>query len=298
MVWMSPDGQKGHPGDISLCLFGQGERDVRLILDQPGQWKDALMRVLLSDNNLGRWSPGHDGVMDCEALALAYAYPQLTPEQTWVRANFISTLDGAAAGDDERSGSINTGADRKVFGLLRALSDVVLVGAGTARTEGYRRAAVRAPWLYLRQGRPAHPTTAIVSRSGDVPPGLSQARENSGEVVLITCKRAGAEAIDLACRTLGETQVIVAGDDTVHMAAAVDSLGARGLRRILCEGGPHLMRDLTASGRLDELCLTIAPTLVAGKHPRITAGPAVTVNLLPRLLIESQGTLLGRWARP
>jgi len=256
------------------------------------------MRVLLSQDDLGSWSPGHDGLMDAEALALAYAYPKLRAEQTWVRANFISTLDGAAAGDDGRSGSINTGADREVFGLLRALSDVVLVGAGTARTEGYRRATIRASWLFLRQGRPAHPTTAVVSRSGHVPPGLSQAREDSGEVLLITCEHAGAEGIDLARGSLGEQQVIVAGDDTVDLAVAVDSLAARGLRRILCEGGPHLMRDLTASGRLDELCLTIAPTLVAGEHPRITAGAAVTANLLPQLLIESQGTILGRWARP
>ena len=73
------------------------------------------MRVLLSQDDLGSWSPGHDGLMDAEALALAYAYPQLRAEQTWVMANFISTLDGAAAGDDGRSGSINTGADREVF---------------------------------------------------------------------------------------------------------------------------------------------------------------------------------------
>jgi riboflavin biosynthesis pyrimidine reductase len=236
--------------------------------------------------------------MDSEALALAYAYPLLSEEQIWVRANFVSTLDGAAAGDDGRSGSINTGADRDVFALLRTLSDVVLIGAGTARTEGYRRATVRAPWLYLRQGRPAHPTTAVFSRSGDVPPGLSQAREDSGEVLLVTCHRAGAEAIDLARRTLGEDHVIIEGDETVDLSAAMDALAGRGLRQILCEGGPHLMRDLTASGRLDELCLTIVPTIVAGDHPHITAGAAATANLMPRLLIESQGTILGRWARP
>src|SRR5665647_1342020 len=115
-------------------------------------WRDcggrmARMRVLLSDDDLGRWSPGHDEVMDLQALAVAYAYPQLAAKQSWVRANFITTLDGAAAGDDGRSGSINTGTDRDVFGLLRALSDVVLVGAGTARVEGYRRVTVRPPWL-------------------------------------------------------------------------------------------------------------------------------------------------------
>ena len=256
------------------------------------------MRVILSHDDLGRWSPGHDGVMDSEALALAYAYPHLYPGQIWVRANFISTLDGAAAGDDGRSGSINTGADREVFGLLRALSDMVLVGAGTARAEGYRRATVRAPWLHLRRDRPAHPTTAVVSRSGDVPPGLSQAREDSGEVLLVTCEGAGTAAIDLARAMLGDDSVIVAEGESVDLPAALDALARRGLRRILCEGGPHLMGDLTASGRLDELCLTIAPTLVGGDHPRITAGPAMAANLLPRLLIESQGSILGRWTRP
>jgi len=255
------------------------------------------MRVLLSYDDLGRWSPGHAGLLDSEGLARAYAYPGLSGEQTWVRANFVSTLDGAATGDDGRSGSINTGADRDVFGLLRALCDVVLVGAGTARVEGYRRAIVEAPWRHLRQSRPAHPTMAVVSRSGDVPPGLSRAREDSGEVLLITCQGAGDEAIDLARSTLGRGHVLVEGDASVDLAAALDSLAARGLPRVLCEGGPHLMGDLTASGRLDELCLTIAPTLVAGDHPRITAGAAVGMNLLPRLLIESEGTLLGRWTR-
>jgi riboflavin biosynthesis pyrimidine reductase len=258
----------------------------------------AHMRVLLSQDDLGRWAPGHDGVLDPEALALAYAYPPLSADQVWVRANFVSTLDGAATGDDGRSGSINTGADRDVFGLLRALSDVVLVGAGTARAEGYRRLTVRAPWLDLRAGRPAHPTMAVVSRSGDVPPALSQAREDSGEVLLITCQGAGTDVIDLARSTFGEDHVIVKGDETVDLPAAVNALAAQGLRRILCEGGPHLMRDLTASGLLDELCLTIAPTMVAGNHPRITAGPPVTANLKPRLLIESNGTLLTRWSRP
>ena len=255
------------------------------------------MRVLLSQDDLGRWAPGHDGTMDSEGLALAYAYPELEGSQAWVRANFISTLDGAATGDDGRSGSINTGADRDVFSLLRALADVILVGAGTARIEGYRRATIRAPWLDQRTGRPDHPTMAVVSRSADIPPRLSQSRANSGDVLLFTCGRAGEEAIDLARGTLGEDNVIVEGDESVDLSAALDALATRGLRRILCEGGPHLMRDLTAAGRFDELCLTLAPTLVAGDHPRITAGAPVTANLLPRLLIESSGTILGRWSR-
>jgi riboflavin biosynthesis pyrimidine reductase len=255
------------------------------------------MRALLSHDDLGHWSPRLGAPMDSQALARAYAYPQLSADQTWVRANFISTLDGAAAGDDGHSGSINTGADHEVFALLRALSDVVVVGAGTARTEGYRRATIRAPWSYLRQERSAHPATAVFTRSGAVPPGLSQARQDSGEVLLVTCQQAGAQAIDLARSTLGQENVIVQGQEKVDVGSALDSLAVRGLRRILCEGGPHLMGDLTASGRLDELCLAVAPTLVAGEHPRITAGAALTANFMPWLLIESEGTLLGRWVR-
>jgi riboflavin biosynthesis pyrimidine reductase len=256
------------------------------------------MRLLLSDDNLDLWPPAQSKEMDAEALALAYAYPQLSAGQTWIRANFISTLDGAATGHDGRSGSINAGADREVFQLLRALSDVVLVGAGTARVEGYKRATAKDPWTSLRKGRPAHPTTAVFSRSGNVPPGLSQAREASGEVLMLTCHGAGAEAINFARGTLGEEHVIVTGEDTVDLTAAIDCLAARGLQRVLCEGGPHLMGALVASGHLDELCLTIAPILVAGEHPRITAGTAATADLVPRLLIESQGSILGRWARP
>jgi riboflavin biosynthesis pyrimidine reductase len=256
------------------------------------------MQVLFSEDGLGRLGAGQGGVLDAEGLALAYAYPRLTAGQVWVRANFVSTLDGAAAGDDGRSGSINTGADRDVFALLRALSDVVLIGAGTARAEGYRRLTIRSPLDKLRQSRPAHPAIAVFSRSGEVPPDLSQGRDSSGEVILVTCQSAGGAAIDRARSSLGADQVIIAGDASVDLASAVGSLAGRGLPRMLCEGGPHLMGDLTAAGLLDELALTIAPTLIAGDHPRITAGPPVAANLLPRLLIESDGTILGRWSRP
>jgi riboflavin biosynthesis pyrimidine reductase len=256
------------------------------------------MRLLLADDDLGLASLGEAAELDSEALALAYGYPPLSAGQSWVRANFISTLDGAATGDDGRSGSINTGADRQVFQLLRALSDVVLVGAGTARMEGYKRVTVKDPWLSLRRGRPAHPATAVVSRSGGVPPALSQARQDSGEVLLITCHQAGTEAIQRAQATLGEERVIVAGEDSVDLAAAIDLLASGTRQRVLCEGGPHLMGDLAGSGRLDELCLTIAPLLVGGEHPRISAGPATTADLVPRLLLESQGSILGRWVRP
>ena len=238
--------------------------------------------------------------LDDDALAALYAYPRgVTAERPWVRANFVSTLDGAATGPDGRSGSINTGADREVFALLRALADVVVVGAGTARAEGYRRAVTRTKWRDRRAaaGQLAHPSVAVVSRSAKVPTLLAEQREESGAAYLLTCTAAGTAALSAARRALGEDHVLVHGDASVDLAAGLSDLAARGMPRVLSEGGPHLLRDLTAAGLLDELCLTLVPTVIAGDHPRITAGGPVTADLQPLLLIESEGSLLGRWTR-
>jgi riboflavin biosynthesis pyrimidine reductase len=245
--------------------------------------------------------PAGGSELDDDALARLYAYPDaVTPQRPWVRVNFVSTLDGAATGADGRSGSINTGADRAVFALLRALADVVVVGAGTARAEGYRRISTRPAWRARREaaGQDTHPAVAAVSRSALVPPLLVQERDESGAAYLLTCAAAGAARLDEARTLLGEDHVLVHGEQTVDLAAALADLSGRGMTRILSEGGPHLMRDLVAADLLDELCLTVVPTLIAGEHPRITAGPPVTADLRPLVLIESEGSLLGRWTRP
>jgi riboflavin biosynthesis pyrimidine reductase len=72
-------------------------------------------------------------------------------------------------------------------------------------------------------------------------------------------------------------------------------LADRGWTELLSEGGPHLLRDLLASGAADEVCATVVPRVLAGQHPRITQGPPVDVPLDLHTLIESEGTLLGRW---
>jgi hypothetical protein len=107
-----------------------------------------------------RWEfpvlPGEDrDEVSGEALAVLYAHPE-----RWTRANMVATLDGASTGGDGLTGSINTEPDHEVYRLLRDLADVVLVGAGTARAEGYRRPGPR-----VRPGRTPCPDVAVVSRS-------------------------------------------------------------------------------------------------------------------------------------
>ena len=194
----------------------------------------------------------------------------------WLRVNMVSSLDGAATGADGRTGSLNNAADRQVFALLRGTADAVLVGAGTARSEGYG---------------PVDVPIVVVSRSGQVPKRLRGGR--AGQVLLATTARAPglAEARTL----LGDEHVLVAGEEEVDLTQVVDQLQARGMNRLLGEGGPTLLRDLLAAGLVDELCLTTVPCLVAGEHPRVTTGAPVDVPLRLGLLLEQDGTLLGRW---
>lgn len=267
------------------------------------------MRLILDDTGAGARAPVSPGEpLDATALEALYAYPD-TGGRPWVRANMVATLDGAAAGSDGRTGTINTPADRVVYTLLRDLADVVLVGAGTARAEGYRTPGPRTGPMAARAvagGRADRPALAVVSRTGAVPPLLAEhlsdargdAADRGGGVLMVTCAAAGPAAIALAREALGAERVLVVGGDAVDLPAAVGALAARGLPRVLCEGGPRLLADMAAADLVDELCLTVVPLLAGGVEQRVAVGAVADRALVPRVLIESGGTLLQRWTRP
>ncbi|MFL1378020.1 dihydrofolate reductase family protein [Nocardiopsis protaetiae] len=244
------------------------------------------MRVLLNEIAPRTAAPGTK--VSGEALAVLYAHPE-----RWTRANMVATLDGAGTGPDGLTGSINTEPDHEVYRLLRDLADVVLVGAGTARAEGYRRPGPR-----VRPGRTPCPDVAVVSRSALVPPGLAAPAEGRGGAWMVTRAGAGEEAIEGARALLGADRVLVHGDAEVDLAAALADLADRGLSRVLCEGGPSLLADVAAHGLLDELCLTTVPLLAGGDARRIAFGVPADLELHPRLILEADGTLLHRFVRP
>ncbi|MCY7395660.1 MAG: dihydrofolate reductase family protein [Nocardioides sp.] len=199
--------------------------------------------------------------------------PLRTP---WLRVNMVATVDGAASGASGLSGGINNAADKRVFDSLRRVCDAVGGGAGTARAEGYR--VVDKPLV-------------VVSRRGEVPDRLRYAKP--GLVHLATC--ASAEHLAESRALLGSEFVHVVGREAVDLATLRTRLSGLGLRHLLCEGGPHLLRDLLAQGVVDELNCTVVPRLLAGEAARITAGPPVDVPLELHLLLEDTGTLLARW---
>ena len=198
------------------------------------------------------------------------------PDQPWLRVNMVATVDGAATGEDGTSRSINNGADKEVFDLLRDLSDALVVGAGTVRIEGY--AVGRKPLV-------------IVSRSGLVPP--TQRSADRGRVLMATVST--APYLEEARQVLGNDHVMILGSHRVDLARMKDELVLRGFRHLLSEGGPHLLRDLLDQGVADELDATIIPRVVSGGHRRITDGPPVDVPLRLNTLVEQDDTLLARW---
>lgn len=211
-----------------------------------------------------------------DGLRAVYAPPRLP----WLRVNMVSSVDGGAVGDDGLSGSVNSGADRDVFQMLRGLADVILVGAGTARAERYG---------------PAETPIVIVSGRGDVP--VSARGGEPGSIRLATL--ADAPLLDEARQLLGDEHVYVVGDSahgpSVDLQALIGLLRDSGHAQILCEGGPSLLGDLLRAGLVDELCHTTTPRLLAGDGRRILGGPDLDVPLSLASLLEADGTLLARW---
>lgn len=198
------------------------------------------------------------------------------PSRAWLRANFVGTVDGAATGADGRSGSINNPADKRVFDLLRAQADAIVVGAGTASVEGYR---------------PTDRPIVVVTNRGTVPPTLAGAPRGD----LLVATHAASPGLDSVRRSLGEEQVLVCGEHLVDLVALKSALADRGLRQLLSEGGPTLFTDLLTEGVVDEVCLTTVPRVVAGAHIRVAHGMPVDRELHLQVLLEEHDSLMQRW---
>lgn len=225
---------------------------------------------------------------DLSELADLYAYPD--KPLPWVRTNFVASVDGAVQDSRGVSGDLGGAPDLAVFRVLRSLADVVIVGAGTARAEGYKPIQADAIHEPLRTGRQRVPLLAVVTRSLEIPEDLL-----APGTMVITTATSPAEARE---RLAQMVDVVVAGDDEIDWAAVLDSFAARGLHRILCEGGPELHGALVERDLVDEVCVTIGPHLVGGPMKRITEGSS-PVERPMRLghVFEQDDVLLTRWVR-
>jgi len=226
-----------------------------------------------------------------------YAYPE-TPAVPWVRANFIMTLDGAAS-VDERSGGLGTAADRRVFGLLRDLADVILVGAQTVRVEDYggARTSERKRERREEDGLSAVPPIAVVTSSCDLDPASRLFTDTSVPPLILTSHEAPFE--HRARLVAAGAQVMEITEHTITPEHILSTLAALNLTRVLCEGGPNLFGQLVADDLVDDLCLTIRPLLATGNAPRIARSEQPSLHQMgcSSIITDEDGTLLTRWIR-
>ncbi len=197
-----------------------------------------------------------------------------------LRLNLVAGIGGAANDGSGISDGLSDPVDRRILGLLRTLADVVLVGAASVRSEGYRM--------------PRTAALAVLTASGDLS-GHRLTGAAAGRLLVLTTAT-GAEP---ARRQLPDAAVVVLPDEEgrVPLERALAALRERGLERVLCEGGPALAGALLERDLVDELCLTTSPTAGGAALPVLGTSAPPRAMRLEGLLSDERSALYARWRR-
>jgi riboflavin biosynthesis pyrimidine reductase len=186
-----------------------------------------------------------------------------------VVADMVASVDGRAAVKG-KSVALGHPADRALLRELRTAADAILVGTPTLRAERYanlldddQRAS------RVAAGRPGHPIVATISRRLELPVEVPLLHEPGVRILVHTESSAQQPEVG------AELEVLRCAPGTLTLADVLADLGARGVRGVLCEGGPTLLREMIAQDVLDDLLVTIAPLAVGGDAPSILEGAAL-----------------------
>jgi riboflavin-specific deaminase-like protein len=227
-----------------------------------------------------------------EQLDAYRPWEQPPDDRPHVAVNFASTVDGRAAIGGV-SGPIGSAADTAMLAGLRTRFDAVMIGAGTMRAERYGRLVSNQEKRELREriGLPHDPLMVIVSGRLDLP-WDAPLFTDGGRVLIFTASEAEPPETATSLRVVRHLGAVDIG------AALAYLRHERGIRALLCEGGPRLHAELQAAGLVDDLFLTIAPKLAGGGAPRILEGDLAGVEALDLAwLLEEEGELFARYSR-
>lgn len=235
------------------------------------------------------------GPVEADDVPDHYPWPE-RDGAPWVRAMMVSTLDGAAAGPDGLSVSVSGTADRAVFSAVRRFADAVLVGGGTLAEEGYgpMRAADHDGERRAAQGQAPAPVLAVVSGSLDLPTDEDGFLASDVRPLVFTTEQSPAErraAMEDRC------ELVVLPGERVDVRQVLAELERRGLWRVVCEGGPSLLRQVTAAGLLDEADLTFSPMLAGTGTTPTTDVLDDPARFALRHVLTEDGFLMGRYVR-
>lgn len=242
---------------------------------------------------------GPSGELGPAELAARYAYPDGL-RGCFVRANMITSADGGATSGG-KSGQLGGAGDRALFAALRELADVIVVGATTARVENYSGVQLGAAARLARQqrGQSEVPPIAVLTRSGRLDHDAKLFHLSEVAPLILTSSGAAEDTRQRLGRVAEVIDASGADPDSVDPDTALAILAERGLLRVLAEGGPATLGLFGAHDLLDELCLTVAPTMVGGTASRIVTGPVDVRSALQlrHALTDAEGYLYLRYAR-
>jgi riboflavin biosynthesis pyrimidine reductase len=212
-------------------------------------------------------------------------------DRPFLFTNFVVTVDGHAtiAG---RSGPIGSEADTEMLVGLRTVAEAVMIGAGTMRVERYGR-VVGDPMKRAareRRGLPHDPLAVIVSGRLELPWDAELFTCGGGRVLIFTASDEDPPETATPVR-------VVRHQGSVDMTAAMAYLRhERGIRSLLCEGGPHLHADLLGAGLVDELFVTQGAVVAGGDGPTMTSGlPEAPIPLELAWLLREGSELFARY---
>jgi riboflavin biosynthesis pyrimidine reductase len=205
--------------------------------------------------------------------------------------NMVVSADGRAAFEG-KTAPLSDPADRELFHLLRSQADAILVGTGTLREERYGALTKneRLRELRAQAGLQDDALGVTLTRTLDLPYDIPLFQDPASRIVVYTTADREPEPCP--------AQLEVVRLPVLDPALAVEDLRAnRGVRCVLCEGGPRLNSPLFGAGVVDDLFLTISPALVGGDDPLtiIHGELASTLRLELRQVLEHEGTLLMRY---
>lgn len=234
-----------------------------------------------------------------QQLSRRYAYPPGL-RACWVRGNMIASVDGGATRGG-KSGGLGGDGDRSLFSVLRGLADVIIVGASTVRVENYSGVQFSAAQREerRRRGQAAVAPIAVLTRSGCLEPDAKLFHRTDVAPLILTC----TDVLESTAASLGALAEVLDASgtepDCVDLRVALDLLAQRGLLRVLTEGGPAVLGMFVEQNLLDEMCLTVAPTLVGGGSARIVSGSGEvhTAMQFSQGLADREGYLYLRYLR-
>jgi riboflavin-specific deaminase-like protein len=213
------------------------------------------------------------------------------PDRPYLILNFVTTLDGRAA-IDGRSGPIGSDIDTEVLQRLRTRVDAVMIGAGTMRAERYGRIVSDPQFRAYRErtGLAHDPLAVIVSNRLELPWDAGLFTDGGGRVVIFTASEEEPPETATPVR-------VIRHPEGVELDKALAWLRTeRGIRSILCEGGPTLHGRLREGGLADELFLTVSPKIAGGEGPRILEGALPDIDEVDLVwLLDAHGELFTRY---